>query len=275
MFSLRQNGAVLIIVLWFIIIVSIIVAALANETRLSAKVVLHNKMALDTWNDTLKALRAAEMELLINRMPDPAGEETPLGEEKKNKRYRFNGQVIELAYPIPDTVSVRIYDHAGKINLLRLSKRNMRLFLENRIGNDPAKLDALEDAWQDWIDRDDFEHANGAEKDYYEKLDPPYEPRNDHLETVEEFRLVKGFAEVFEGVEINNAFTVYGSTYKVNPNLATREALMLLPGLNEEIINTILIKRRETEFKSYNDFEEFMEPEQLVELKNWISFFDE
>jgi len=268
----RQNGAILIIVLWFIVIVTVIVAALATETRLSAKVAFHNKKGLQVWNDTLQALRVAEMELLINRMPDPPGEEEIPISERQNKRYRLNGGIVELAYPIPDTVTVRIYDHAGKINLLRLSKKQMRQILENRIGNDLAKLDALEDAWQDWIDKDDFKRANGAEKDYYETLDPPYEPRNGVLETVEELRLIKGFDEVFEDVEITTAFTVYGNTYKVNPNLATHEALMLLPGLDEESVNKILIKRRENEFKSYKDFNEFMEPQQVLELKNWLNF---
>lgn len=267
----RDRGAILIIVLWFIVIVTVIVAALASETRLSAKAVFHNKIGLETWNDTLQALRVAEMELLINRMPEPPGEETALS-ERKNKRYRFDGRVVDLAYPIPDTVSVRIYDHAGKINLIRLSKKHMRQLLEKHIGNDLEKLDALEDAWQDWIDRDDFKRANGAEKDYYETLDPPYEPRNDRLETVEEFLLIKGFAEILDGVEMDSAFTVYGNKSGVNPNLATREALMLLPGLDEDTVNIILIKRREKEFKSHKDFKDFMEPEQLVEVKPWINF---
>ena len=275
---MKQNGAILIIVLWFIVVVTIIVAALATETRLSAKVVIHNKNGLQQWNDTLQALRSAEMELLINRMPDPAGEEKPVNEAenknepKENKKYRFNGQVIELAYPIPDTVAVRIYDHAGKINLLRLSKKHRRQILENRIGNDDlAKLDALEDAWQDWIDKDDFKRVNGAEKDYYETLEPPYEPRNARLETVEELLLIKGFDEVFKDFEITTAFTVYGS-YKVNPNLATREALMLVPGMDEESVNKILIKRRQKKFKSYKDFNDFLEPEQLAKFRNWINF---
>ena len=268
-----QRGVILIIVLWFVVIVIIMVAALASETRLSAKTVLYNKMGLQTWNDSLKALRAAEMELLINRMPDPPGTETdiPLS-ERKNKRYRFDGRILELAYPVPKTVNIRIYDHAGKINIQRLSKQRLRQLLEQRIGNDIERLDALQAAWNDWIDRDELKRLNGAEKDYYEKLKPPYEPRNSRLETVGELLLIKGFAEVFKGVEVDSAFTVYGTSSGVNPNLATREALMLLPGLGGGTVNTILTKRREKEFKSYKDFNEFMEPEQLVKLRPWINF---
>jgi general secretion pathway protein K len=270
--SNRQAGAILIIVLWFIAMVIVLVAVLARETRLSATVVFHNKQRLQTWNDTLQALHAAQMELLINRMPDPPGEEKSLNERQKNKRYQFDGRVLELAYPIPETVQVRIYDLAGKINIRLIPPQRMRQLLQKRIGDQPEKLDELEDVWQDWIDRDEFKRANGAEKDYYETLSPPYEPRNSRLETVEEFLLMKGFAEVFQDIEIETAFTVYGNVFGVNPNLATREVLMLLPGTDGEIVNQILIKRREKEFKSYQDLNEFIEPEQLAELRPWLHF---
>ncbi|MBE9563035.1 MAG: general secretion pathway protein GspK [Proteobacteria bacterium] len=271
----NQRGVIIIIVLWFIVVVTVIVAALASETRLAAKAVFHNKKSLQTWNDTLQALNSAKMEVLINRMPDPPGEEqddVPLS-ERKNKRYRFNGQVLTLAYPTPKTVTVRIYDQAGKINIQGLSKAHLRQLLEKRVGTDLEKLQPLLDAWEDWIDRDDFERVNGAEKKYYETLSSPYEPRNFRLETVEELLLIKGFAKVFQGVEIDTVFTVYGNKSRsINPNLATREALMMLPGMTGTAANTILVKRRKKDFKSYNDFNEFIEPEQLTKLRSWINF---
>ena len=267
-----QRGIILIVVLWFVAIAIIMVAVLASEVRLSAKTVLHHKMGLQTWNDSIRALRAAEIELLINRMRDPPGtEDIPLS-ERKNKRYRFDGRVLKLAYSIPKTVDVRIYDHAGKINIQRLSKQRLRKLLEKRIGNDVEKLDALLDAWQDWTDSDDLKRINGAEEDYYAELSPPYKPRNSRIETVEEILLIKGFAKAFKGVEMDTAFTVYGSTSGINPNLATREALMLLPGISGGTVDTILTKRREKEFKSYKDFNEFMEPEELVKLRSWVNF---
>jgi general secretion pathway protein K len=275
MLTCSQRGAILIIVLWFVVIATIIVAVLASETRLSAKAVFYNKMGLQTWNDTLKTLRAAEMELLFNmdRTYEPPGvEDIPLSERKK-KKYRFDGRVVDLFhYPNPDRVTVRIYDHAGKI---KLSWPNLYKLLKKRLPNDPEKLSALKDAWDDWFDEDDDKRLNGAEKDYYETLSPPYEPRNDrkarNIETVEELLLIKGFAEVFKGVEISNAFTLYSNTNKIDPNLATREALMVLPGLDSETVNTILTKRREEEFKNKSDFNEFMEPEQLTEFWGWVS----
>ncbi|WP_069472684.1 type II secretion system minor pseudopilin [Candidatus Marithrix sp. Canyon 246] len=271
----QQNGAILIVVLWFIVIVTIMVATLSSETRLSTKIVFYNKMGLQTWNDTLAALRAAEMELLINKMPDPPGTEEDIDLSlRRDKKFRFNGEVLELAYPSPETVNVRIYNNAGKINIQKLSKAKVRELLEMFVGmEDLERLTTLENAWQDWIDKDDMPRLDGAEKDYYEGLTPPYEPRNAPIETVSEVLLIKGFDEVFKDIEMENVFTVYGGTVDgINPNFASREALMLLPGMDTSIIDRIMTVRRVKEIKSVKDFAFLVEPEQMALFRSWVKF---
>lgn len=273
----QQRGIILVIVLWFITIITIIVAVLANEVRLSSKIVFANKMGMNTWSDTLTTLNMAKMELFVNQMPDPPkrqGEnEVPLA-ERRNKAYRFNGQVLNLAYPSPKTVTVRIYDHAGKIALHQLTVQQMRKILEHQIGsNDPDKLNALLDTWQDWVDRDDLKRAKGAEKDFYKKQIVPYEPRNALFEFVDELLLVKGFEKVFKDVNLEAALTIYsGQSARINPNLATKEALMLLPGFDESTVNAILSLRREKDLKSFQELNEIMPPEQLTQVQEWIEF---
>ncbi len=279
-----QRGVILIIVLWFIVIVSVLVATLASETRLSAKTVFHNKIGLQTWSDTLTALRLAEMELFILRMPmHPDNEEMqkPLS-ERINRAYRFNGQEIDLSYPAPKTVKVRIYDHSGRINLKRLSQHRFRELLKKIAGfgeteEDAQKLNELMDAWEDWKDSDDMKRANGAEEDEYKELEQPYKPRNGQIETLEEVLLIKGFDEVFKNVNLNTAFTVYGNKTSINPNLATREALAMIPGLTGNVINAILSQRREKELKSYNDIIELVDNNQedlkeFSQARPWLSF---
>lgn len=275
MYKNSQPGAILIIVLWFIMFISVLVATIASETRLSAKIVFYNKEALKDWGHTLQALRAAQMEIMLARMPlSPDDKERQDFEfEGKHKwAYRFNGQPLNLAYPIADNITVRIYDNAGKINIQRLSRQQLQLLIKKRIGDDEKKLQALQDAWDDWIDSDDLKRMDGAEKEYYEELDPPYEPRNSRVETIEEILLIKGFAEVFKGIELDTVFTVYSNVSGINPNLATKEVLMLIPGLDETTANRILVKRRTEDFKSRQDFNEFIEPEQFAEFSPWINF---
>jgi len=271
--SHSQHGVILIIVLWFIMIITILVITLANETRLSAKAVLANKQELQNWSNILTALRMAQMELFINKMPDPPGKETeiPLA-ERRIKAYRFNGQVLKCAYPVPKNITIRIFDHLGKLNIQRLTKAQMQDLLAKQIGDDPEELGKLDDAWQDWIDRDDLKRANGAEKEFYEKSSPPYEPRNGMLETVEEILLINGFEKIFKDFNLDAIFTAYNSSSGINPNFASREALMLIPGLDESMINTILVRRRDQDFKSFQDLNDFVEPEQMAKIRPWLNF---
>jgi len=276
----KQRGAVLIIVLWFITLIAVLVAVMASEIRLSAKLVSHNRENLENWSHTLHAWRAAEMELMMANMPaDPEDTERQTYlEEEKEWFYRFDGRELSTAYGSPEHITVRIYDHAGKINLRLLSSQQMQQLLEKQIGEDKDdEIEELIAAWQDWVDNNDLKQTDGAEKDYYEDLSPPYQPRNAVIETVEEMLLIRGFAEIFDDFPLDAAFTVLGSTRGVNPNLATRESLLLVPGMTIALLEAIMIHRRDTPFKTISDFDELeifrqLGMEQRSKFLPWMSF---
>lgn len=272
----KQNGSVIIIVLWTAVLLTVLVTAMASKVRLSAQTVAHNQDASMDWGTVMGAVNQAEMELMLERMAAPIGqqlEETEDG-EIRDPRFRFNGQALELNYPLEEELTVRIYDHAGKINLNRIPRRNMQVLIENRLGGedaDPEEVQDLLTAWTDWTDLNDLEGLNGAEKDYYESLEQPYTPRNNpELDTVEEILHIRGFAELFEGVNLQAAFTIYGNTRNINLNLATREAMSLLPGLDEELIENILAYREIEEISNITDIGEIVPFEELQELSPWV-----
>ena len=111
--------------------------------------------------------------------------------------------------------------------------------------------------WLDSGDNDAITGLNGAEKDYYQDLDPPYECRNGPFRHVEELTRVKGITpELFYAADkqlmgISNFLTVYGLTAakdsftydgKININTADIPVLaaLLPPGqefLAPEIFN--------------------------------------
>ncbi|MCV6639361.1 hypothetical protein [Candidatus Albibeggiatoa sp. nov. NOAA] len=284
----QQRGVVLIIVLWFLAVVTVMIATLATETRLSAIAVSHNKAGLENWSHTMAALQLAQMEILmINMAAHPDDEERQKFLEKNWPwQNRFDGRPLNLAYNdteyeeieeeyrLPKGTVVRIYDHSGKINLANLQPDQFRQLLEYRIGDeDQERLDGLIDAWRDWTDGDDLERINGAEEDYYEELDPPYKPRNNKLETVQELLLIKGFSEIYSVEEVEAAFTIYGTHQKLNPNLATREALEMIPG-NGSITQQLLISRRHEPIKNPGMLNELADAdfEELTEFLPWIGF---
>lgn len=119
------------------------------------------------------------------------------------------------------------------------------------------KLDAgpLCDALADWIDENDTPHPQGAESAWYKSLNPPYQPRNGRLETVEELGLVKGFSG--EALQKLKPFvTVYAESpaapaAPVNINTAPLEVLVALhEEMNEDLGRRIIEYRRVTPFKN-------------------------
>jgi general secretion pathway protein K len=274
----QQRGSVILIVLWTSIVLTVLVTVMAGKVQLSARTALHNQRALYDTAAVAQAMHFAEMELMLEQMRPPL-DDIPKTDDLGNVRqsgYRFNGQPLSLHYSPGEDMVVRIYDHAGKINLNRLEDRSMLILLQHWLGPDadPRRVDELLAAWRDWRDLDGFASPNGADTDYYEALEVPYTPRNFlELESVEDLRLIRGFDELFKDVNLEAAFTVHGSTETVNLNLATREAMRLLPGLDEALIEKILAYRETRDFNSRNDVGAIVPLENFVQLSNWIGNF--
>jgi general secretion pathway protein K len=271
----KQKGSVIIIVLWTSILLTVLVTVMAAKVQLSAKTAFHNQLAVRTLTDIASAMNKAEMELMLELMDTPVDQALILDDEGnvRSSRYRFNGQPLMLNYPAGDNVTVRVYDHAGKINLNRIRRQSLQEIIEKQLGDDPdnQQVQELLSAWTDWTDLNDLAGINGAEKDYYESLDPPYSPRNSpELDSVEELRLIRGFDELFKDVNLDAAFTIYGNGQTVNLNLATREAMALLPGLNEELIEAIIAYREVKDLRNKGDVGAIIPVENFVELSNWI-----
>ncbi len=55
----------------------------------------------------------------------------------------------------------------------------------------PGMTESIADAILDWIDPDNDPRTLGAERDYYTALNPPYEPRNGSLHSLEELLMVR------------------------------------------------------------------------------------
>ncbi len=276
MTKLKQRGSVIIIVLWTSVLLTVLVTAMAGKVRLSAQTASHNRDASWDWAQLMAAVNYAEAELMLERMPPPIDQQLEESEEGEllNPAYRFDGESLALSYTLPENMAVRIYDHAGKINLNRIPRRNMQLLIEKQLGGEDADPEEVQDllaAWTDWTDLNDLEGLNGAERDYYMDREQGYTPRNNpELDTVEELLHVRGFAELFEGVNLDAAFTIYGNSRTVNLNLATREAMRLLPGLDDELIETIIAYRELEDINNQAEIAEIVPFENLLELTLWV-----
>jgi general secretion pathway protein K len=272
-----SRGAVLIMVLWTAVILTVLVTVLATNVRLSANTALNHKIASRDLANVMAALNQAEMELLMERMPVPLGQELTLNEDGEFRipAYRFNGQPLTLHYPTEENMVVRIYDHAGKININRIPRARLQQLIEKQLGPgfNPLQVQELLAAWTDWTDLNSDITPGGAEDDYYLELNPPYRSRNNpDLDSVQEILLIRGFRELFAGVNLDAAFTVYGNAATVNPNLATREALRLLPGLDDDLVEQIIAYRERSDLRTMREVGEIVPLERMVELSPWLGF---
>lgn len=135
--------------------------------------------------------------------------------------------------PLGDgVVSVSIEDERGKLNLNDLARvmdtnlrtatilRFKRLCTLIQVG--PEIIDAI----VDWVDADDVSEKNGAERLYYESLNPPYHPANAALQTLDELRLVKGMtAEIVQ--RLAKYVTVYPTVSDGWINMNTADPLVI------------------------------------------------
>ncbi len=266
-----QQGSILIIVLWMITLGLVLVTAIAANIRLSATTVIHHQQALQEWSAVLEAVNRAKLELLIEKMPKIETTQTELYQQKSEEN-RFDGRSLKLHYALPDNITVRIYDLSSKLNISRLSQQQMQQLFEHILGENHKKIPELADAWLDWIDKDELKHLNGAEKAYYKQQNLGYEPRNGPLVTVEELRLIKGLDEVFRDIDLDAVFTLYGGRAAVNPNTATREVLMMIPGMDEKSVNNILTARKTQDFKNAGELNLQLTPSVIAKTRGWFTF---
>lgn len=274
----KQRGAVLIIVLWTAALLTVLVTAMAAKVRLSAQTVVNNHDSATQWMQVQDAINKAKAEIMLESMPPSIELELPrdVDGEIRNQLYRFNGQPLELYYPDAEDMVVRVYNHAGKISLNRIQRTVLKMIIEERLGGievaSPAQVQELMDAWTDWTDLNSLSSGPaGAESTYYQQLDPPYSARNNpDLESVEEILLIRGFAELFEGVDVEAAFTIYGTDRQLNLNYATREAMSLLPGMTEQVIENVIAYRQERDINNRGDMAEIIPFEILQEVGNWL-----
>ena len=117
---------------------------------LSAQATANNLDAGLAWAELMGAVSRAEMELMLERMELPVGEPLELADngEVRTPAYRFNGRDLQLNYPVGEDLVVRIYDHAGKINLNRINRQDMQVLITHcSAGSTPTRNRSRSCSW--------------------------------------------------------------------------------------------------------------------------------
>ncbi|HOO17757.1 MAG: general secretion pathway protein GspK [Phycisphaerae bacterium] len=107
-----------------------------------------------------------------------------------------------------DNKSMRfgITPESGKLNLNTADEAQIAALLNDVLSRLPQveNVPELINALLDWRDADNDTREGGAESDYYNTLEPPYNAKNGPFDSIEELLLVKGFnAAILYGEDVN------------------------------------------------------------------------
>jgi general secretion pathway protein K len=116
-----------------------------------------------------------------------------------------NSPIAEIRLPLTVTLGKGEFtlhpmvDTERKININRADELLLqRVF--TAMGADAGEIPMVIGSILDWIDRDDSEHLQGAESDFYQGYDPPYEAKNGPIDDITELLLVQGVnPQMFRG----------------------------------------------------------------------------
>lgn len=234
----RNRGVILITVLWIIVILTALSIGLSHRIFFGTTLIknkmnsLKSRMAVESGLNYMRALLEKEELSTFTSLNDPLlNNETDFKDHQIGEGLGFTVS-YEIYFPVCKTV-YGLEPANGRLNLNHLTKAQVEKICDNASFKKEQMAALL-----DWIDEDDDPNNNGegAEKDYYSGLEPPYTPSNKPLTSWTELYLVKGMTKEFADF-LKTHFTLYGDG-KVNINCATKETLAWL-GMSDSLIEKI------------------------------------
>lgn len=223
----RQRGVALVLVMWAAVLITVIAGSFIVERRTEAMVV-GNSISLARAESAADAgVYRAIHDLYRGALPESWKRDgTP-------HDWSFDG--------VP--VRIEIRDESAKIDINTAADALLRgLLLSVGLRDDEADL--VLEAILDWRDADALKRPNGAEEADYRSAGLPYLPANAPFQAIEELQLVLGMRpEIYR--RLAPSITVFSRQAGINPQLATREVLLAIPGIGTEVVDLYLAQREE------------------------------
>ena len=228
----KQQGMALVLVLWILSLLTIMAGSFALSVRRETAIVAGLK-------DNAEAMATAESGLAIA--------EWMLQNPDLNKRWRADGSIYQIDAPNAK-LRIRLLSETGKININNVDQT----VLQNLMNHAPS-VNALSQpsvtinraaAILDWRDIDELPRINGAEKKQYQDAGLNYQPRNKPFQSLEELQMVLGMDEAtLKWLE--PLVTVYSDASQIDLQLASKEVLQAISGLDAGLIDSYVIARVE------------------------------
>ena len=259
----NRRGFALLVVIIVLLLVSLLASQLILQVRTELQAAANSRVAAEN-----RLLAEGGVNLALFRLldkPQPGTEPEWLGTGDFSL-----GSTYETILPA-GKIEYYVVDETGKINLNASSTGLLTMFLGYQ-GLKPEEIAVVIDSLQDWRDSDNLSRLNGAEQDYYEKLDPPYVPRNGNFEDPSEFFLLRGTETLRGRFDPYEVFTVYSGGGKLNFDSVAPAVLEFLvsgsPGGVEQYRQLKAAGGRITDLQA----QQLIGPEKYAEFRNYLGF---
>jgi len=221
-----QRGVALVLVMWVAVLLTVIASSFIVERR-TEMLVVRNSISMARAEAAADAgVQRALLEMYrIDNAPEG---------------WKRDGTVHDWSFDdVP--VKIEMRDESAKIDINTASDALLRgLFLSQGLADDEAAR--MVDAILDWRDADSFRRPNGAEEPEYRAAGLSYGPANAPFQAIEELQLVLGMRpELYRRVA--PLITVFSRQPGINPQLASREVLLALPGMTSDVVDQYLVLR--------------------------------
>ena len=222
----RQRGIALVVVLWIVTLLALQVSIFNLTVRDAASLAGNERAAARG-----EALASAGVELAA------AG----LMEREPTRRWRGDGAVRTVEFAGAQ-LQITVLDESSRFDINEVSDELLASLLRP-LAETQTALTQWVDRILDWRDADSDRRPQGAEDLDYRRAGLAYGPRNGPFIDVSELGRVLGVpANV--AAALARHVTVYGGEGKINPMLASRESLLLLPGADPVEIDRALQAQR-------------------------------
>ncbi|MCH6569659.1 MAG: general secretion pathway protein GspK [Acidobacteria bacterium] len=192
----QQAGAVLIMVLWVMVAMSLLAVSFSASIRTEVNAARNVVDQKESYY-----LSRAGIEYAIYKVIESQSAFAQL-QRRREEGFQSLPPVltgsVELAMG-RGNASVQIIDETGKINV-NLAPNYLLYNLLIGVGLEEQEAQIITDSIEDWRDRDDLHRLNGAESDYYQSLPEPHFAKNGPFDVPEELLLVRGITpEIYYG----------------------------------------------------------------------------
>ena len=255
-----EHGVILIALLWILVALSVIALSFSREGFVEVAAA-RNAQALEQSYFIARAGINATIYQLIQKRFFPAVRQLQFQDTLDPVDLGIvTGRIGNGFY------QVHIQDESGKLNLNTVAREQIQALAE-AAGIPKNDADIIADSIIDWRDPDKEHHLNGAEDDYYEALNPPYQAKNGRIDTVEELLLIRGITpEYFYGYPeraadgsivykygLSRYLTVYSTRNQINVNFAPLPVLRAIPGMSPQAAELIYQRCRVKPFKNVEE----------------------